>query len=526
MDGSIKWPTEDDDPSDAGIDAGDDESEVDDWDAAVAQCALGIGCDKCVVYVDARSQCEEGCGASWERAIPTVQAGIDAAKATAPCEVWVASGLYYPSPEGGRDASIVLRTGVAVYGGFAGRERKRKDRDFERNVTILSGDLGVVGDSSDNAYHVVLGADSARIDGFTITGGQADGTAPALQQDYALPFPQASGAGMLNKEVSPEVANCVFTRNWAKSGGAVFNVNSSVAFANTGFVENTSLGTGGAVVNWDGAPVFSKCHFVRNSGEGGGALYNYGCSPRIENSEFRENEASAGGAIANSWATPELKGSSFVSNTARVGGAMQTDYTPGIRIEDCVFVGNASVDNGGALHTTLSPLHIVSSIFVDNRSENFGGAASSEGQDAWLAIVNSTFVNNSARLGGDVAYLNTPDSNNLSISNSILWDNGGRPVMAVYKVPSIRYSDFEGGCSTEADGGGCTTDDTGNIDADPLFADPPERSSDGGVDLQFDVSLLSESPCIDRADPSAAPEFDLRGHVRIDYPDLGAVESQ
>ena len=44
--------------------------------------------------------------------------------------------------------------GVAIYGGFdpgAGAFRF-KDRDWMTYVTILSGDIGIAGDSSDNVY--------------------------------------------------------------------------------------------------------------------------------------------------------------------------------------------------------------------------------------------------------------------------------------------------------------------------------------------------------------------------------------
>ena len=60
----------------------------------------------------------------------TVQAGIDAAAAVGG-EVWVAAGTY--------QERITLRTCAHVYGGFAGTETQRSQRNWSANLTILDG---------------------------------------------------------------------------------------------------------------------------------------------------------------------------------------------------------------------------------------------------------------------------------------------------------------------------------------------------------------------------------------------------
>ena len=105
-------------------------------------------------------------------------------------EIWIAAGTYFPTAGTDRTISFNLKNGVAMYGGFAGTETSQSQRDFETNVTTLSGDIGIMGDDSDNSYHVIVGGDinftvleggnisinnSTRVDGFTITAGNANG---------------------------------------------------------------------------------------------------------------------------------------------------------------------------------------------------------------------------------------------------------------------------------------------------------------------------------------------------------------
>ncbi|MCX8209824.1 MAG: hypothetical protein OTI34_02180, partial [Lewinella sp.] len=127
-------------------------------------------------------------GTSWENAFISLQSALGN---TGPdiTEIWVAEGTYKPSahPAGctscatDRDFTFQLKDGVSLYGGFAGTETLLSDRDIAMNPTILSGDIGTVGDASDNVHHVVLAVfasttPATRLDGFTITGGNADGS--------------------------------------------------------------------------------------------------------------------------------------------------------------------------------------------------------------------------------------------------------------------------------------------------------------------------------------------------------------
>jgi hypothetical protein len=84
-------------------------------------------------------------------------------------------GIYTPSattiPGDPRSATFQLKSGVAIYGGFAGNETTLSQRDWNVHPTILSGDIdnndktnpqGVVTNTTGivvhNSYHVVKGS--------------------------------------------------------------------------------------------------------------------------------------------------------------------------------------------------------------------------------------------------------------------------------------------------------------------------------------------------------------------------------
>jgi len=286
-------------------------------------------------YVDADAT-GAASGADWTDAYTSVQDAL--AAAISGDEIWVAEGVYYPDEGVGQTddmitSTFVLTDGVALYGGFAATETLRTQRDWEANVTVLSGDIdhetnpdstdphGVVTTTAniagENAYHVVSSSgviETALIDGFNITAGQADGS-------YVHPCGPTCGGGMYNQSSSPTLTNLIFSGNSAEYGGGMINcVSSSPVLTNVIFSGNSTVnGGGGMANNGSSSPALSNVTFSGNSTEGhGGGMYNHSSSnPTLSNVTFSGNSANDGGGMSNrDSSSPTLSNTILWGNTA------------------------------------------------------------------------------------------------------------------------------------------------------------------------------------------------------------------
>ncbi|OGV65959.1 MAG: hypothetical protein A3K19_03405 [Lentisphaerae bacterium RIFOXYB12_FULL_65_16] len=247
-------------------------------------------------------------GSSWTHAFTDLKNAL--AMAQRNNQVWVAAGTYKPSTDRreARAATFALGTDVRVFGGFVGTETQSSQRNPGVNLTVLSGDIGTVGDDADNAYHIVTGGSGAILDGFTITGGNANGTAP-----------DNSGGGMLNNGASPAVSHCVFLRNAAVNGGGIANRAGSVAAVLACTFQGNTATLGGGLYNDDADVAVTNCVFAGNfAASKGGGVYNGNTSAAVfANCTFGSNgAATAGGAVGSaSNATPTLTNSIFWGDT-------------------------------------------------------------------------------------------------------------------------------------------------------------------------------------------------------------------
>lgn len=222
-----------------------------------------------IIYV---RQGAMGNGSSWSDATGDLALALNNANAGA--QVWVANGTYKPTNSTDRSMSFQVKDGVRVYGNFNGTENSIEQRTTATTATILSGEIGQPG-QHDNVYNVVYlknVSEKTVLDGFLITGGNANGQANESLNTRC-------GGGMFidgeNGSSKPIISNCEFRNNLGRDGAAVYN--------------NGRKG--------ESSPIFVNCIFKSNeAGLDGGAMYNDGrlkgkSSPSLTNCTFEIGRA-------------------------------------------------------------------------------------------------------------------------------------------------------------------------------------------------------------------------------------------
>ena len=171
-------------------------------------------------YVNSSANGQDN-GQSWSDAFSNLHKALEVAQPGD--SVWVAEGVYTPAISASRDSSFDLPSGVRLFGGFAGTESNIAQRDWQTHLTVLSGDIGIVGDSTDNAYTILylLNPDSGTVvDGLIFRHGIADNP----ESGPSVSSPKKCGGAMYimaaNGWAYPDIQNCLFEYNYAfQSGG-------------------------------------------------------------------------------------------------------------------------------------------------------------------------------------------------------------------------------------------------------------------------------------------------------------------
>lgn len=155
-----------------------------------------------------------------------------------------------------------------------------------------------------------------------------------------------------------------------------------------------------------------------------------------------------------------------------------------------VIANGRGAPDGGALASVGSTVALVDCV-IKNGAASKGGAvfavAAPGGPRGRVRIVNCSIVANVAGAGAAIWSAATP----IGLANTITWGNGAVRRAELVGPVKATYSDV-------------ATAGTGNLDADPRFAD----SAHG------DYSLVLGSPCVDTGSQTGAPTADIVGSPR------------
>ncbi|MDD5150461.1 MAG: choice-of-anchor Q domain-containing protein, partial [Flavobacterium sp.] len=331
-------------------------------------------------YVDSTKPDNSGTGTSWSTAKRDLQIAINTA--TSGDQIWVKAGTYLPThdpfgsltPANNRDKTFTLKNGVKIYGGFSGTENLLSQRNWQTNLTTLSGDLGTLNSLTDNAYHVAISVNltsATVLDGVIITKGYA--TAPNGSQITVNTriLERFYGGGVFNIESATTFTNCTIKGNSADCtnqdndslGAGIVSLNCFSAFesciidSNSFLIGGNSFGVFGAGMLISGGNcVINKCVFSNNtSGSGfidasrGGAL-NLNGTHTITNSVFYNNSAQNGAALqfgGSADNTSTVTNCSFVNNTSSFVGTGYQGFSKAT-FKNCLFWNNAPTVTGVA----------------------------------------------------------------------------------------------------------------------------------------------------------------------------------
>ena len=531
----------------------------------------GARAEGSIIYVDADAIKGDNNGTSWWDALLELYDALEVA--TAGDQIWVAEGTYKPASGTDRTISFRMRNGVAIYGGFDPTvdDIEWGDRDWVKNVTVLSGDLDgddlpPFGNNTENSYHVFyhpVGTNldgTAILDGFTISGGNADGSYPhdrggGMANDESSPMlsnvtffgnSAAAGGGMANDDSSPTLSNCAFTNNSTSSGGGMYNWHSSPVLTGCTFSANWASNGGGGIYNGDGsAPTLNNCTFAENTtDQAGGGMLNSSSSPTLTGCTFSGNSATgSGGGMTNYFSSPALTGCTFVDNSTNGGGGGMINRDSMPTLTDCTFTSNSAGYGGGIYNFENAAPVLTGCIFTRNTANSGGGMYNVDGSSPTLTnctfshnmagwgggmtnfsvspmLTNCTFWGNWAEWGGGGIY--NYDSASLTLTNCTFWNNSadhnGGGINNELSAPTVTNCILWGDTPDEIYNIGSTPDvsysnvegsypGTSNLNVAPQFVDPASG----------DFHLSLGSPCIDVGNNEAPdlPDYDFEGDDRI-----------
>jgi Right handed beta helix region/Disaggregatase related len=440
-------------------------------------------------------------GSTWAKAKKTVADGIAAASSTGG-EVWVAQGTY--------TGHILPPAFVYLYGGFAGGETNRAQRNPSAHPSVLDG-----GGIAPVIYYRNAGYRISALDGFTVQGGGIYTGGNPFHTDLTNRF-GGRGGGVYCRVSGPVIANNLIRSNSLGSpfnsfesfGGGLYCYLSHAEITGNTFAENEVLkqmtGNGGGAYCRESLADITGNIFRQNHARDGAAIYGNYSELRVARNIVQSN------ALYNISPLPTYMGSG--------DGALTFLFAPDLLLEANVIQGNVAVFGAGVCLRSCFAARVQNNVIVDNLAYDFSGFGSG-GEGGGLlcdvgvnatgsvVIANNTLVGNNApptflgHFGGGMAL--TLYTNGLVVANNIIVSNSS----GIWRYPYLSYQPvLQNNCVNNSNANNYInlSAGAGSIQADPQFVNR----------MAGDFHLLCGSPCIDAGTNANAPKMDLDGLAR------------
>jgi len=412
---------------------------------------------------------------SWANAAAATSLATIITGAASGDQVWVvgstAGTTYFPTTTTTRTIAFTLKSGVSVYGGFAGTETALGQQNPAKYITILSGNIS--GATAGDSYNVVVSSGNTGttlLNGFTIEDGNADGAGQ-----------YTTGGGIYNSATTVTYSHCIITNNTAigDGGGVYITGSGTVVFDTCTFTTNSttvSFSTqngGGAVYCAGGTATFLDCTFSTNtSASEGGGVYSTSTVGTFTNCTFTHNSTSndGGGLYIYNSGTYLFTKCAFDTCTATGnGGGVALNSVSDVPFHYCSFIGNASdittADYGGGGFYANSGGNdtIANCTFSFNSASSYGGGFESNGMNGFVMRYTTFSQNNAAVYGGGfgISSGNTFLISNCHFSNNAAPSGGGIYILG--GQPTLSYDTLSNNSATATSGvgGGGLCEDPG-----------------------------------------------------------------
>lgn len=339
-------------------------------------------------------------GSTWTNAYTNLQSAM-----LNPCAdtIKIARGIYKPALTS-RDSTFNVNRGLTIMGGYP---ETGNPTEANRNVnlypTILSGDIGIQLDSTDNTRNVVwihVPDTSVTIDGIIIERGVANGNGAVIN---GFPNDRFGGGLLATQNKKLKIYNCVFRNNYGFTGGGLFTFSDIVEI--------------------------DKCIFTDNNASNGGGMNEQSNNAKIKNSVFIRNTANLGGGVYCN-TNGIFENSLFYKNKAQTGAGVYLENNPAAKFTNCNFVLNNALSYGFGIglynmtpfiQTTSNP-KIRNSIFYNN---TYNGLPTGYQYSDWVWVngVNSGGVHYPMDVQFSAVTTSPPSVSNNIGENTVIFKN-------------------------------------------------------------------------------------------------------